>query len=295
MIPSMETNFVCFSGLLLKRYPKLFESLDAALEQRGIPYGLISGTRDIWCRDYMPIQVAEDGFVQFAYDPKYLRYKKYRHTITNVDVVCEAIGIKPVKSKIRLDGGNVVISGSKVIMTDRIFSENPRYSKKRLLRELKELLRVERVIIIPQCPGDMTGHADGLVRFADEAGPDNHTVYVSDLSSACPRYFPKLYSALTQAELTPILIPYSSPKKYDGVDATGTYINYLRVDKFVFYPVFGSKVDASAGKIFSKLFGSGAVPIRVGRLAKEGGVLNCISWNVLRKKRCGSLEQSGGL
>ncbi len=291
----METNFVCFSGLLLKRYPKLFESLDAALEQRGIPYGLITGTRDIWCRDYMPIQIAEDSFVQFKYDPKYLRHKKYRHTITNVDAVCEAIGIKPVKSKIRLDGGNVVISGSKVIMTDRIFSENPRYSKKRLLEELQELLRVERVIIIPECPGDMTGHADGLVRFAHEAGADNHTVYVSDLSSACPRYFPQLYSALTQAELTPILIPYESPKKYDGVDATGTYINYLRVGKFVFYPVFGSKADASAGKIFLKLFGSCAVPIRVGRLAKEGGVLNCISWNVLRKKRCRSLEQSGKL
>ena len=65
MISEIETNYVCFTGLLLKRYPQLFESLDAALEQRGIPYGLISGTRDIWCRDYMPIQVAEDSFVQF--------------------------------------------------------------------------------------------------------------------------------------------------------------------------------------------------------------------------------------
>ncbi|OQA50842.1 MAG: Agmatine deiminase [Candidatus Omnitrophica bacterium ADurb.Bin292] len=285
MISEIETNYVCFTGLLLKRYPQLFESLDAALEQRGIPYGLISGTRDIWCRDYMPIQVAEDSFVQFKYDPKYLRYKKYRHTITNVDAVCEAIGIKPIKSKIRLDGGNVVTSGSRVIMTDRAFSENPRYSRKRLLGELKELLRVERIIIIPQCPGDMTGHADGLVRFADEAGSDKDTVYVSDLSSACLKYFPKLYSALTQAGLTPILIPYSSPKKYDRVDATGTYINYLRVGKFVFYPMFGSKADASAEKIFSKLFGSGAVPVRVGRLAKEGGVLNCISWNLFRKGR----------
>lgn len=285
MISDIETNYVCFSGLLLKRYPQLFESLDAALEQRGIPYGLISGTRDIWCRDYMPIQVAEDSFVQFKYDPRYLRYKKYQHTITDVDAVCEAIGIKPVKSKIRLDGGNVVTSGTQVIITERIFSENPRYSKKRLLGELKELLRVKKVIVIPECPGDMTGHADGLVRFADEAGPDNHTVYVSDLATACPKYFPKLYSTLTQAELMPILIPYSSPKKFDGVDATGTYINYLRVGKFVFYPVFGSKVDASAGKIFSMLFGPNAVPIRVGRLAKEGGVLNCISWNVLRKRR----------
>jgi agmatine deiminase len=283
MISEIETNFVCFSALILKRYPVLFESLEAALEQRGIPYGLISGTRDIWCRDYMPIQVAEDSFVQFKYDPRYLRYKKYRHTITDVDAVCEAIGIKPVKSKIRLDGGNLATSGSKVIITDRVFSENPGYRKKRLLDELKELLRVDRVIIIPECPGDMTGHADGLVRFSHEAGGDHNTVYVSDLSSVCPRYFPKLYSALTQAELTPILIPYSSPKKYDRVDATGTYVNYLQVGKFVFYPVFGTKADASASRVFSRLFGSDAVPVRVGRLAREGGVLNCITWNILRK------------
>ncbi|HOG24011.1 MAG TPA: agmatine deiminase family protein [Candidatus Omnitrophota bacterium] len=279
----METNCVCFSGLLLKRYPQLFENLESALEQRGIPYGLISGTRDIWCRDYMPIQVAEDRFVQFKYDPKYQRYKKYRHTITDVDAVCEAIGISPVKSKIRLDGGNVVTLGSKAIITDRVFSENPGYGRKRLLAELKELLRVEWVIIIPECPGDMIGHADGLVRFPHEVGSDNDTVYVSDLSSACPKYFPKLYSTLSQAGLTPILIPYDSPKKYDKMDATGTYINYLQVGKFVFYPVFGSKADASAAKIFLRLFGQNAVPIRVGRLAKEGGVLNCISWALFRK------------
>ena len=285
MISEIETNYVCFSGLLLKRYPELFESLEAALERRDIPYGLITGTRDIWCRDYMPIQVAEDSFVQFKYDPRYLRYKKYRHTITDVDGVCEAMGIKPVKSKIRLDGGNVVTSGSKVIITDRIFKENPNRGKKRLVEELKELLQVERVIIIPECPGDMTGHADGLVRFPHETEPDNDTVYVSDLSCACPRYFPKLCSALTQVGLTPRPMPYDSPKKYDRIDATGTYINYLQVGKFVFYPAFGSKADAFAGRIFSKLFGSDAVPIKVGKLAKEGGVLNCISWNVFRKKR----------
>jgi len=285
MISDIETNYVCFSGLLLKRYPALFESLETALEQRGIPFGLISGTRDIWCRDYMPIQVSADRFVRFKYDPRYLQSKTDKETITDVDGVCEAMGIVPVKSKIRLDGGNVVTSGSKVIITDRIFTENPRFGKKRLVEELKELLRVERVIIIPECPGDMTGHADGLVRFPQEAGSDKTMVYVSDLSSACPRYFPKLCSALTQAGLIPVAIPYDSPKKYDGIDATGAYVNYLQVGKSVFYPVFGSKTSASVNKLFSRLFGSDAVPVETGKLAREGGVLNCISWNILRKGR----------
>ena len=283
MISDTETNYVCFSGLLLKRYPALFESLEAVLEQRGIPHGLISGTRDIWCRDYMPIQVDADRFVQFKYDPLYLRSKKDRETITDVDAVCEAMGINPVKSKIRLDGGNVVTSGLKVIITDRIFKENPPIGRKRLVEELKDLLRVERVIIIPECPGDMTGHADGLVRFSHETDPDNDVVYVSDLSRDCPRFFAKLCSFLTQGGLTPIPIPYESPKKFDGIDATGTYINYLQVGKAVFYPVFGPKTNTSASEVFSRLFGSNAVPIEAGKLAKRGGVINCISWNILRK------------
>ncbi len=283
MISDIETNCVCFSGLILKRYPGLFNSLEAALEQRGIPYGLITGTRDIWCRDYMPIQVAADRFVQFKYDLRYLKSKKDKETIADVDGVCEAMGIEPVKSMIRLDGGNVVTSGSKAIITDRIFSENSRCGKKRLVEELKELLLVKEIIIIPECPEDMTGHADGLVRFPQSAEPDTEMVYVSNLSRVLPEYFSKLFAALTQAGLTPIPIPYVSPKNYDGIDATGTYINYLQVGKFVFYPVFGSKTDASAGRIFSRLFGSDAVPIEVGKLPKQGGVLNCISWNIVRK------------
>lgn len=283
MISDTETNFVLFSELLSKKYPEFCESLEVSLMRKGIRYSFIPDTRDIWCRDYMPIQITRDRFVQFKYDPRYLRAKKYRDTITNTDRACEAIGIMPVKSDIRLDGGNVVTSGSKAIITDRIFSENPGRGKNRLVGELKELLQVKKIVIIPECPGDMTGHADGLVRFARGVGSDNDMVYVSDLSRVFPGYFSKLYSALTEAELIPIPMPYDSPKKYDGIDATGTYINYLQVGKYVFYPVFGSRVNAFARKMFFEFFGSDAVPIEAGKLAKKGGVLNCISWNISRK------------
>lgn len=285
MISDIETNYVCFSGLLPRRYPELFKNLEAPLRQGGVSCGLIPDTNDIWCKDYMPMQITEDSFVQFKYAPCYLRNKKYRHTITDVDGVCATIGIKPVKSKIRLDGGNVVTSGTKVIMTDRVFSENPGYGKKKLVEDLEELLQVKKVIIIPECPEDMTGHADGLVRFAQSSELDTDMVYVSDLSSVLPDYFSKLCSALRQAGLIPIPIPYDVPKKYDGVDATGTYVNYLRVGRSVFYPVFRSNADASASKLFLKFFGVNAVPVEVDRLAKEGGVLNCISWNILKKNK----------
>ena len=282
MITDQETNFVYLSGLLPKRHPGVFKRLTAALEGKGIAWGLLPDTMDIWCRDYMPIQVSKDRFVQFKYDPIYLKAKKYRATITDTAKVCDAIGIKPVISRIKLDGGNVVSSGTKAIITDRIFSENFGYSKTQLIGELERLLKVRQIIIIPECPGDMTGHADGLVRFVRCAKSEDDLVYISDLSSILPAYFSKLYSALTKAELIPVPMPYEAPKKYDKLDASGTYVNYLQAGKHAFYPVFGSRMNAFARKMFSEFFGSCAVPVNTGKLATEGGVLNCISWNVMR-------------
>lgn len=284
MKTDIDTDFVYFSGLLPERRPSLFARLKKALTLRGVAYGLLPHTSDIWCRDYMPIQTAAGEFVQFKYDPKYLRTKKYRKTITDTDKVCRAIGIRPVRSDIRLDGGNALISGHRAILTDRIFSENPDYIKERLIDELKRLFRVKKIVIIPQCPHDMTGHADGLVRFAGSLDRGDATVFVSDLSSVMPNYFLKLSRALADGELITLPIPYASPKRYDGIDATGCYINYLQTGGNVFYPMFGGAADPGAEKIFRKFFGAGAIPIEVGDIARDGGVLNCISWNILKKR-----------
>lgn len=277
-------DLIYFSGLLPERHPSLFARLEKALASRGVAYSLLPHTNDIWCRDYMPVQSADGGLVQFKYDPKYLRAKKYRKTITDTDRVCEAIGLRPVRSGIRLDGGNAMVSGSCAILTDRIFSENPDYIKERLIDELKGSLRVKKIVIIPECPHDMTAHADGLVRFAGYAGCSDDTVFVSDLSDELPDYFSRLTRALAAGGLITIPIPYDSPEKYDGMDATGTYINYLQAGGNIFYPEFGSAGDAAAGKIFRKLFGSCAVPVEAREIARDGGVLNCISWNMLKRE-----------
>ena len=73
---------------------------------------------------------------------------------------------KLVYSDINLDGGNVVFSPSKekVIISDRVFSENHGISESELAAKLEKLLEAS-LIIIPSLKSDMTGHADGMVRF----------------------------------------------------------------------------------------------------------------------------------
>ena len=284
MITDNKTNFVYFSALLPQRHPKFFKELRVILERKRIKCGLLPDTNDIWCRDYMPIQIAENSFVQFKYYPKYLlALKKDRATITDVSKTCEAVRIKHMISDIKIDGGNIVRSKTKVIMTKRILSENPHYQEKKLISRLKILLKAKQIILIPECPGDPFGHADGMIRFVDGV-KDEKTVLVNDFSREPVKFFTEFHRVLSEYGLLPILLPYTAYRN-KGDDAEGIYINYLQVGKIVAYPTYGLKEDALAHKVFTRYFGANVVPIRANSIAKEGGVLNCISWNIVLAKR----------
>src|SRR5271157_4880624 len=117
-----------FSHLLLDKYPKFYGEFCSLLNNLQIKYALLPQTNDIWCRDYMPVQVSKNEFVQFKYFPDYLNAKKWRKTISDISAICKSIGLKPKVSDIKIDGGNVVRSKTKAIMTDKIFKENPEYT-----------------------------------------------------------------------------------------------------------------------------------------------------------------------
>src|SRR5690242_5254732 len=72
MVPDWQTNFVLFSDLLPARHPVLWAGLVGILDQAGVGHRLIEGTRDVWVRDLLPVQVAAADFVLFRYEPDYL-------------------------------------------------------------------------------------------------------------------------------------------------------------------------------------------------------------------------------
>ena len=69
MITDKETNFIYFSSLIKEKqqYTPFWEKIQKVLTKKRIGYGFIRNTRDIWCRDYMPIQIDTDKFVQFNF------------------------------------------------------------------------------------------------------------------------------------------------------------------------------------------------------------------------------------
>lgn len=72
MITDDRTYVVFLSTWLKKSYPTFFDKFTACLNKNDIKWRFIGNTADIWCRDYMPIQIETDEFVQYRYYPDYL-------------------------------------------------------------------------------------------------------------------------------------------------------------------------------------------------------------------------------
>lgn len=258
---------------LLKTNPKYSlsaENLFSALSNCNEKFTLFDGARDIWARDYMPIKTKSGKYISFRYEPSYLANNPQLRTNFKTDIAPSFKVDNLVYTDINLDGGNVAFSPSKekVIISDRVFSENHGISEAELTSKLEKLLEAS-VLIIPSLKSDMTGHADGIVRFVDE----NTVVTNAPLS---PYGFEtKVKKSLQNYGFNVIDFPYFYSK---GDSAVGCYLNYLATEKSIFLPVFGVDTDNEAIELAKNIFDKTIIPVNINEIAKYGGLLNCIGW-----------------
>lgn len=282
MIPDWQTNHIYFAEELTRRHPELWQRLRWALTLHAVSYDLVPGTPDIWLRDFFPIQVACDKFVQFRYEPDYLQGCPEKKQDA-ARIASSLVGRGACQtSEINLDGGNVVASERVAILTEKVFRENPSRSPRGLESELRDCLQLERCIFIPEEPGDPLGHADGMVRWIDKG-----RVLVNNYSAAHRGFGRRLRLVLRRHHLDLEEIPYFTEGKVnDGIpSAVGCYVNYLRSAQVILAPVFGSPADDRALDKLASLFPrTPIVPIQSRDLAREGGVLHCVSWTVRTKR-----------
>ena len=258
---------------LIKTNPKYSlsaENLFSVLSDSGENFTLFAGAKDIWARDYMPIKTKSGKYISFRYEPSYLADDSQLRSNFKTDIAPH-FTLPVTYSNINLDGGNVVFSPSKVkaVITDRVFSENPEHDKNTLLSELENLLEAEIIIIIPSLESDMTGHADGVVRFVNE-----NTV-IGNASPYKTGYEQKVKRALKKHGISVVDFPYFDSA---GISAVGSYLNFLETEKHIFLPIFGSVQDETAVKRAKEIFEKKIVAVNINGIAKDGGVLNCISW-----------------
>lgn len=259
-------------------YKPAANRLFAALYAAGVEYQLIDGTHDIWLRDFMPVQIRDGSFVSFRYEPSYLENEPELRTNFKNDLSLQ-FSFPVTYSDINLDGGNVVLSPSKeqAIISNRILTENLNYTQAELIKTLEQQLKAQ-VILIPSLKkkNDMTGHADGMVRFVNE-----NTV-IGNYVPSKKGLEQRIQSVLQGYGIDVIDFPYFS-SSHDS--AVGCYLNFLETERHIFLPVFGNELDdkavASAKEIFAKMI----IPVNVNEIAREGGVLNCISWETKQTEK----------
>ena len=279
-VPLSGEQTVYLSELLKEKYPDTCDRLIQILEKHHVKFDFIKGTKDIWCRDYMPVQTKTGKFIQFKYDPSYLKTnKEWEASRSDVKKVCEVNNIDAQYSDINLDGGNVLICGDRAIISNRIYSENPDMDKKEIISKLKTLLECDDIIIIPAENDDMTGHADGMVRFVNR-----NTILGNKLADEYKYWREGMQKVIAEYNLKYIDMPFFEPKdSKHPLSAIGVYVNYLEVNNLIVLPVFGRDEDKQAIEIIQASFPERVIEtIDYNDVALEGGLLNCTTWVVRR-------------
>lgn len=272
IITENQTNKVYLAEGLI-HYKHVYNNLVVALSQEQIQVEILPRTRSkkhIWARDYMPVQLSKDRFLLYEYLPDYLQednqyYPDYEGIVGDLHLNCDA-------TFIILDGGNMVKCGDKVIMTDKIFQENPKWVKHALVDKLEELLNAT-VVLIPWDRYDIYGHADGMVQYISD-----ERVLLNNYADIDMSLRERLIKALEPHFYIEELV-FGTPR---SGKLSWAYLNFLRVKNCVFVPGLHAKEDPLALEHIQNFFPDCKVIQIQGceELAREGGALHCVSWNI---------------
>lgn len=224
----------------------------------------------------MPVQCAPDCYVAYRYEPDYLRGQS--QYITNWKHVIAPSSISYVNSGLILDGGNIIPCGNKVILTEKVFSENPSMLPMQVIHRLDEAFQAETVII-PWDRNEPYGHADGMVRYIGDGKVlmTNYCDFDTDLRK-------KMLDALQpHFEVVELHYDVEKPHKWNW-----SYINFLLADRKLFLPRLNTPEDEQACAQIGAALGIPRKHIElvdISGILRHGGGLNCISWNGLQEVR----------
>ena len=273
---------IYISEWLEKDYKVVYNQLKGALSSLQIPIDVLPYSKDVWCRDYMPVYIGNGQYVGFNFHPDYLWDKPSRREyITKQDLATEDMSIRfSDRMDLIFDGGNYVRCGNKVIMTDKVFSENSNWRPVALLDRMEEAFQAE-IVLLPWDMEEPYGHADGMVASLEDRRIllNNYRQMEKERGKPMTKRIVKILdSHFDVVEL-----------KYDCIpsEESWCYLNYLETESAIILPALSPKHDCdndlAAFNIFSRIFKKKVIcQVYVGPLIKDGGALHCVTWNHYR-------------
>ena len=274
MITDAQTNKVYFSSWLPQTCPKLWIELQKVLRDNKVDTDLLNCTNDIWCRDFMPIQIAPDKMVFYDYNPDYLqRKKKY---ITNTKMLASMfVRVMPKVSikylKLIVDGGNIVKCGDTIVMTEKVFYENKEYCREDIIDMLRSAFECD-IMFLPWDTSEPYGHSDGIIHYLG-----NNKVLLTNYDDFDSDYYQK-FKIILEQKFEVIPLQYHLKEKH--ID-NWCYVNYLHIGNLIIVPQLGIPEDKMAIEQIQKAQPDAkVVGVPAIEAVKDGGALNCLSWNI---------------
>ncbi len=272
---------IYLSHLLATDYPIVYQELCKALDESGVEHFFLPYSEEVWARDYMPVHIGQGDYLGFKFQPDYLWDKvDYRKYITEQS---KATGNLPInylrKIDAVLDGGNFVFCDDKMIMTDKIFSENPKIRHSTLINAIEEACQKE-LILLPWDMEEEFGHADGMVSYLGNGKVllNNYCQMGKDGVAFSKRLHKILSPHFTVTELH-----YNDPREKNNA----LYLNYLETHTSVIIPALSenhdSKSDLAALEVFKKIFKKQIIQVYALPIINYGGALHCVTWEFYRK------------
>lgn len=232
---------------------------------------------DIWIRDFAPL-CTRGRFVRFRYTPPHASLSVHRGV---ADAFAALLALRRVATRretLTLDGGDLVHNGAGVGLATRTLVVRNRGL--RATERVRRTLGLARLVLIPAAPGDRSGHADGVLRFAapnlllvnDYARLPGGSEFQSRLDGVLDR---KVSDAIRAT------LPYRCSSGWpDGRgDARGNYATFLLTSQRVYAPIYDVPEDREAERVFESLFPGRVSYIHATAIARFGGSLNRITWN----------------
>ncbi|MFH1037347.1 MAG: agmatine deiminase family protein [PVC group bacterium] len=151
-------------------------------------------------------------------------------------------------------GGNVITDGNGTIITSQHFpDQNPDVGRENFKKILRDYLGCEQLIVIPDLKGEVCGHADILVKFADP-----RTVFVASVPQGTPWYedLEKIAEIIAGAKSLSgvnykvVTLPMPTNQDFSKDSKDWSYINSLTVNKKIIVPLYGAPEDEQALRIY---------------------------------------------
>lgn len=240
------------------------------MNKHNVAYDIIPNTKDVWCRDYMPLQLNKERYLCYEYKPDYLMNSaSNRKYITNSLNVCRDMQLNIKETPLIMDGGNVVKVGNKAIMTEKVFVENPSIDEDTLKKQLEKQMECE-VVFIPWDRNEKYGHSDGIIKPISD-----NTILMTNYHDFDREYTNEVVKRLSskfEIETLSYKVRKTAPESW-------AYINFLTVGKLIVLPALGKEEDEQALSQIKRYYPECLVEqLNISDLVKDGGGLNCVSW-----------------